>query len=72
MTGTSHTVTGLEAATYYLDVVDVLGCETTGNQNIAVSQPLAPIAINYTFEQPSHTGGTNGSLTAAITGGTPK
>lgn len=70
MTGDSHTLSGLSASTYFIDVEDHLGCETSGSQSITVTQPVAPITITYGFEQPSHAGGTNGNLVATIAGGT--
>ncbi|HWY11034.1 MAG TPA: gliding motility-associated C-terminal domain-containing protein [Bacteroidia bacterium] len=60
--------TGLCAGTYTLDVKDANNCLKT--QTFLVSQPNA-LSAGFTPVSPSTCGGTNGSITATASGGTP-
>jgi hypothetical protein len=83
--GNSHTITGKSIGTYNIKVRDAKACvakvQTLVNgvinlgvekQNTeTISQPNSPVAINYTLvQQPTFSGGSNGKIVAAITGGT--
>ncbi|HEY8689105.1 MAG TPA: SprB repeat-containing protein [Chitinophagaceae bacterium] len=63
----TNTFTGLAAATYPLSVKDNTGCIQT--IYITITQPPA-IAINYTATDVTCTGGSNGSITINVSGGT--
>lgn len=66
--GTAATATGLAAGTYTVTVKDANLCQTT--KLFTITQP-APIPATITAQtNVSCFGGTNGSATAAITGGT--
>jgi SprB repeat/Secretion system C-terminal sorting domain len=83
--GNTHTITGLPLGNYTIKVRDGnacvakiqtlignvinLGAEKTNTETI--SQPTAPVSINYTLvQQPPFNGGNNGKIVVAITGGT--
>jgi hypothetical protein len=65
----TQNITGLNSGIYILTVTDANGCQaTTGAQTIA--NP-APIDVSGTPVNPTCFGGTNGSVTINVTGGTP-
>jgi hypothetical protein len=83
--GNTHTINNLSLGSYTLKVRDGnvcvariqtliggvinLGAEKTITESI--SQPAAPVSINYNLVQnPTYNGGSNGKIVAAITGGT--
>lgn len=65
--GSNQTATGLAAGVYLVQIVDANGCQT--NATIAVPEPPA-ITGNLVVVDPS-CGLSNGSITTAISGGTP-
>lgn len=80
----SCTITGLNPGTYRIKVKDMNGCIARvqtliegrvqlGEEKIieaTISEPLAPLALNYTFKQnPTFSGAFNGKITASISGG---
>ncbi|WP_165585856.1 MBG domain-containing protein, partial [Pedobacter nototheniae] len=65
--GTAATATGLTAGTYTLTITDANACQTT--QSYTLSQPAALVATKSQTNV-SCNGGTNGSATVAVTGGT--
>jgi len=80
-----YTVRGLAPGTYRVKVKDMNGCiaktQTLVNGEIqlgeekiietTISEPLTPLALNYTYTQnPTFYGAANGKIVAAITGGT--
>ena len=64
---TTATATGLTAGTYTVTVTDDHGCVKSAN--VAVTQP-AVLAVTTTQVNVSCNGGTNGTATANVTGGT--
>lgn len=83
----SCTITGLNPGTYRIKVKDMNGCIARvqtliegrvqlGEEKIieaTISEPLAPLALNYTFKQnPTFSGAFNGKITASISGGSIK
>lgn len=83
----SCTITGLNPGTYRIKVKDMNGCIARvqtliegrvqlGEEKIieaTISEPLAPLALNYTFKRdPTFNGAFNGKITASISGGTIK
>ncbi|MBK9318741.1 MAG: gliding motility-associated C-terminal domain-containing protein [Bacteroidetes bacterium] len=68
-TGSSaQTLTAIPAGTYSVTITDILGC--TFLDSVAVSNSGAPALQLQNQIQPSCFGGTNGSLTVSISGGT--
>jgi len=65
--GTSANPTGLSAGTYTVTVTDANGC--TATENYAITQPTA-LAPTITKNDVSCNGGSNGSATVSVTGGT--
>ncbi|MCC9064156.1 T9SS type A sorting domain-containing protein [Flavobacterium piscisymbiosum] len=80
-----YTITGLGPDAYRVKVKDMNGCiaktQTLVNGEIqlgeekiietTISEPLTPLALNYTYTQnPTFYGAANGKIVAAITGGT--
>ncbi|MES2395742.1 MAG: SprB repeat-containing protein, partial [Bacteroidota bacterium] len=65
---TSISINNLSSGTYTLTVTDAKGCTATTNAIIA--EP-APLTINFTPSHVSCFAGSNGTLTASPTGGTP-
>jgi hypothetical protein len=65
-TPTSSSQLGLSAGTYDVTVTDGLGCVATGSYT--VTEPAA-ISVTATYVLPCY-GGTNGSITANVSGGT--
>jgi len=67
-TQTTSTASGLGQGTYSVTITDGIGCvyQTT----VAITQPT-PLALSYSVTNVSCNGGSDGSLTAAATGGTP-
>ncbi|ABQ07059.1 PKD domain containing protein [Flavobacterium johnsoniae UW101] len=66
--GTNATATGLSAGTYTVTVTDANACQTT--QSFTITQPAALVASVGSQNNVSCNGGTNGSATVAVTGGT--
>ncbi|WP_394776512.1 T9SS type A sorting domain-containing protein [Flavobacterium sp.] len=81
----AHIITGLTLGTYKIKVKDMMGCiakiQTLVEGNIklgddkilekTISQPLSPLALNYTLKtEPTFYGAANGKIVAAISGGT--
>jgi gliding motility-associated-like protein len=64
---TTQTVNTLTAGTYTVTVTDSKGCTTTGTRT--VTQP-AVLAVSLTPANISCFGGSNGSITSTVTGGT--
>ncbi|MCD9576645.1 T9SS type A sorting domain-containing protein [Flavobacterium soyae] len=82
-----YTITGLSPGIYKIKVKDMNGCiariQTVvegkvelGEEKIieaTITEPLSPLALNYTFKQdPTFNGAFNGKITASISGGTIK
>ena len=82
-----YTISGLAPGIYRLKVKDMNGCiartQTLVNGEIelgedkiietTISEPLSPLALNYTYKQnPTFYGAANGKIVAAISGGTIK
>lgn len=65
--GSSATASGLSAGTYTVNIVDNFGCTATANA--AVTQPL-PLAVTLTSTNVSCNGGSDGTITSSVTGGT--
>ncbi|MEL1245946.1 choice-of-anchor J domain-containing protein [Flavobacterium sp. DGU11] len=66
--GTAATATGLAAGTYTVTVTDANGC--TDTQSFTITQPTALNATAGAQTNVSCNGGSNGSATVAVTGGT--
>ena len=66
--GTGATATGLTAGTYTVTVTDANACTTT--QSFTITQPAVLVASQGTTTNVSCFGGSNGSATVAVTGGT--
>jgi gliding motility-associated-like protein len=64
---TTATVNSLVAGTYTVTVTDSKGCTTTSTRTL--TQPTA-LNVSLTGTDPSCFGGTNGSITSTVTGGT--
>lgn len=65
---TTSSVTNLPAGTYYLTITDTNGC--TYSDSVVVNQP-PPLVIGFNPTNVSCFGGSNGSVTANVIGGTP-
>ncbi len=68
--GTGSTATGLPAGVYIVTVTDANGCIAKDTTNPGVTEP-PPIVISISTVNPSCFGGSNGSASAAVFGGTP-
>ncbi|MFY9309867.1 MAG: choice-of-anchor L domain-containing protein [Bacteroidia bacterium] len=66
--GTDSVATGLTAGTYTITITDQLGCKSLATATL--TEPAA-ISIAATTTSVSCYGGTNGSATATVSGGTP-
>ncbi|RZK14607.1 MAG: hypothetical protein EOO86_18315, partial [Pedobacter sp.] len=66
--GTGATATGLVAGTYNVQVTDANAC--TKNQSVTILQPAALVATAGAKTNVSCNGGSNGSATVNVTGGT--
>ena len=66
--GTAATASGLAAGTYVVTVTDANGCTTT--QGFTITQPAPLVASQGTVTNVSCNGGSNGSATVSVTGGT--
>jgi len=67
---TTATATGLVAGTYNVIVTDNKGCTTTNS--VTITQPPAAMSITFSaVDSVSCKGGSDGSVTAAASGGTP-
>ncbi|GLB50763.1 T9SS type A sorting domain-containing protein [Neptunitalea lumnitzerae] len=64
---TTATITGVAAGTYTIDITDANGCTTSDTATI--TEPL-PLSTTITDVPVSCNGGTDGSATAAVSGGT--
>jgi large repetitive protein len=67
--GTSATATGLSAGTFVVNITDNLGC--TKSDTIVITEPLVLSASISSFTNVSCYGGSTGSATVAVSGGTP-
>ncbi len=67
--GTNATATGLGANTYTVSVTDAAGCTVTFT--VTITQPASAINPGATATNILCNGGTNGTATATVTGGTP-
>ena len=67
--GTAATASGLSAGTYTVTVADANSC--TATQSFTITQPAALVATAAAQTNVSCNGGTNGSATVSVTGGTP-
>ncbi|MFB9075865.1 T9SS type A sorting domain-containing protein [Flavobacterium procerum] len=66
--GSTATATGLSAGTYVVTVTDANLCQTT--QSFTITQPAALVASLGSQTNVSCNGGTNGTATVSVTGGT--
>ena len=66
--GTAATATGLASGTYTVTVTDANGCTTT--QNFTITQPTVLLATAAAQTNVSCNGGSNGSATVGVSGGT--
>lgn len=66
---TTPTVTGLATGTYSLQVIDVVGCDTTLNVTIGALAAISITGFNVVDEDCA--GNNNGSITVSVGGGTP-
>ena len=66
--GTSATATGLSAGTYICTVTDINGC--TATRSFTITQPAAISVTASSQTNVSCNGGSNGSATVNVTGGT--
>ncbi|MFP3670128.1 SprB repeat-containing protein, partial [Priestia sp. SIMBA_032] len=66
--GTAATASGLAAGNYTVTVKDANNCQKTAN--VTIEQPSALIASAAAQTNVSCNGGTNGSATVSVTGGT--
>ncbi len=66
--GTGSVATGLPAGSYTVTVTDNIGCTATRSYTIA--QPAALIAVANTQTNVSCNGGTNGTASVSVSGGT--
>ena len=67
--GTAATATGLTAGTYTCTITDANGCNKT--QSATITQPSAISSSLSSQTNVSCNGGSNGSATVAVSGGTP-
>lgn len=67
-TGSTENLTGLAAGEYCITVTDNSGC--TGDTCIVLSEPN-PLTVGFSVTDASCAGGSDGSLSAAISGGIP-
>ena len=67
--GTNATATGLAAGTYTATVTDFNGCQMT--RTITLNQPATGMSGTISKTDVSCNGGSNGTATVSITGGTP-
>jgi gliding motility-associated-like protein len=65
---TSEDLSALASGTYTVTITDFNGC--TATKSATITAPLAPITININENNPTTVGGTNGTATATVTGGT--
>jgi gliding motility-associated-like protein len=68
--GTTTTATGLVAGTYTVTVLDANGCQSLATTSPDIMQP-PPITISVNTTAVSCFGGSNGTATAIVSGGTP-
>ncbi|WP_268225596.1 Ig-like domain-containing protein [Sinomicrobium oceani] len=66
--GTGSTATGLSAGTYTVTVTDDIGC--TSQRSFTISQPSALQAVITSYTNVSTNGGSDGSATVSVSGGT--
>ena len=67
--GTAATATGLAAGTYTVTVTDANACQKT--LSFTITEPTALVATAGTQNNVSCNGGSNGTATVVVTGGTP-
>lgn len=65
---TTAAITGLSPGTYSVTIQNGIGCTT--QSAVVISQPT-PLAVNYSSANVSCFAGTNGTVSASATGGTP-
>ncbi|MCS6934621.1 MAG: choice-of-anchor L domain-containing protein [Chitinophagales bacterium] len=65
---TTQNRTNLTAGTYTVTITDAAGCTLVNSTTI--TQPAAPVSINLSATPVSCLGGTNGNVTANVSGGT--
>lgn len=68
--GNSLVATGLTAGAYQITVTDANGCQALATTNPVITEPQA-LSINVPTSPVSCFGGSNGTATVSITGGTP-
>ncbi len=66
---TTEDLTALTAGTYDVTVRDAKLCQVV--KSFTVTAPAAPLAVSHTTTPAACNGGTNGSITLTVTGGTP-
>ncbi len=66
---TSNSISNLTAGPYTLTVHDNLGC--IASKTVTITQPPTPILANTTVTNPTCSGGNNGSILSAVSGGIP-
>ena len=67
--GTAASASGLAAGTYTVTVTDANACQIT--RNVTVGQPAAALSATATKTDVSCNGGSNGTATVSVIGGTP-
>ena len=67
--GTNDTATGLGAGTYFITVTDNNACQLYNV--VTITQPITLLSEILNFSNISCFGGSDGSITAAVSGGTP-
>ena len=69
-TGSSlNSISGLTAGQYWVEVIDAQGCIC--RDTVEVTQPIAPLTLNCSFDSLDCFGDTNGNISVTASGGTP-
>ncbi len=63
------TANGLAAGTYTVTIIDSKGCII--QVPVSITEPAAPVSVTFSIDHVSCAGGTDGSATITVTGGTP-